>query len=116
VVDAWVRPSPLPNGTAAAYLVIRNGGPDGDSLIGASADFVEAAEMHESMHSGNMASMNKLDFVSIPAGGEVLFESGGYHIMLINQQQTLAAGDTVTLTLIFDHAGEMQIEAEVRNE
>ncbi|NDJ54944.1 MAG: copper chaperone PCu(A)C, partial [Chloroflexi bacterium] len=48
--------------------------------------------------------------------GSATLEPGGYHIMLIGIDETLEPGDTVTLTLVFENAGEFEIEAEVREQ
>ena len=63
-----------------------------------------------------MAHMNSVDGIDLPAGRTLSLETGGYHAMLINIADPLQPGDTVTLTLIFEKAGEIEITAEVRAE
>lgn len=117
VEDAWVRPAPMPGGNGAGYLVINNGTDTDDALVSANADFAQAVEIHESMAlEGDMMSMQPVDSVPAPAGESVRLEPGGYHIMLIGIDEQLQEGDTVTLTLTFQNAGEMTIEAPVREE
>jgi periplasmic copper chaperone A len=114
--NAWVRPAPMAGGTGAAYMQISNGGPGDDRLIGVRADFAESVEIHESVHHDGMASMHSVDAIDLPAGGTITLETGGYHAMLINIADPLQPGTTVTLTLIFEKAGEIEITAEVRAE
>lgn len=139
VQDAWVRPAPMVGGNGAAYMVIANGDAEDDTLIGASADFAERVEVHETfaasaedmdadmdmdegtdmggdMEGGDMMGMRPVERIVIPAGGSVALEPGGYHIMLFNVQEALAEGDSVTLTLTFEKAGEVTVEAPVRRE
>jgi periplasmic copper chaperone A len=116
IEDAWVRPAPMAGGTGAAYMLISNGGPDDDRLIGVRAEFAESVEIHESMMHDDMASMALIDAIDLPAGSSVALETGGYHAMLINIAEPLQPGDTVTLTLIFEKAGEIEIAAEIRAE
>jgi copper(I)-binding protein len=42
-------------------------------------------------------------------------ELGGYHIMLINVEQ-LEPGQTIPITLTFEKAGTVEVEAEVREQ
>lgn len=52
--------------------------------------------------------------VEIPAGRSVIFEPGGLHVMLIGLVRPLAVGDGLSITLRFEQAGEILVEAEVR--
>ena len=51
------------------------------------------------------------DGLAIPAGESVVLEPGGYHIMLIGLTGDLNAGESFTLTLTFEKAGEVTVEA-----
>jgi periplasmic copper chaperone A len=42
-------------------------------------------------------------------------KTGSYHIMFMGLKRDLNAGDKVTITLTFEKAGKIVIEAEVRN-
>lgn len=68
------------------------------------------AEMHDM---GSIGTMVKVERVELAAGHEIAFEPGGYHIMLINLQRELVAGDTFELTLHFEHAEDLTIEVKV---
>lgn len=68
------------------------------------------AEMHDM---GSIGTMVKVERVELAAGHEIAFEPGGYHIMLINLQRELAAGDTFALTLHFEHAEDLTMEVKV---
>ena len=121
VENAWVRPAPMPGGVGAAYMVIRNNGNDDDTLVLAEATFAEEVELHESMvmeteEGGEMAMMEPVSSIVVPAGDRAALEPGGYHIMLIGVEDTLEPGQTVTLTLTFENAGVVEIEAKVRDE
>ncbi|QYK51883.1 MAG: copper chaperone PCu(A)C [Anaerolineales bacterium] len=71
---------------------------------------MDEAEMHDM---GSIGTMVKVERVELAAGHEIAFEPGGYHIMLINLQRELVAGDTFELTLHFEHAEDMTIEVKV---
>jgi len=63
---------------------------------------------------GTMA-MRQVEGIDIPAGGEVMLEPGGFHIMLFDLAGPLTVGDTVPVTLTFEQAGEVKVDAEVRD-
>lgn len=131
IVDPWTRPA-LIDGNSAAYLVIENNTDSDEILLGALTDAAEVVELHDvvmkdvsemegedTQDSGEMAEGNtamqmvKQEFVQIHAGEAVTFEPGGLHIMLIGMQDNLIDGDTITLTLLFQNAGEVVIQVPV---
>lgn len=115
VTDAWTRPTPA-GSTAAVYFVIRNGSGEADLLTGANSDVARVAEIHESMvmDESNTAMMMPVDTIAIDAGQTVTFEPGGYHLMLIDLQRELVAGDRFTVRLHFETAGDVLVDVTVR--
>ena len=63
----------------------------------------------------DVASMQQMPSVEIPGGGMLKFEPGGYHLMLIDLSQPLAAGDVIEITLVFEDAGQITIKAVVKD-
>jgi len=61
-----------------------------------------------------VTGMQPIGGIAIPAGGTVVLEPGGYHIMLEGLVGDLAAGQVVQLTLTFEGAGVLNVPAEVR--
>ncbi len=117
VEDAWVRPSPLQAGNGAAYMLIRNATSEDDALLAARSEVAEAVELHESVMTGaDMMSMHAVERIDIPAGGSAALEPGGLHVMLIGLRETLREGDSVALTLVFEKAGEITVEAPVKEQ
>ena len=122
--EAWVRPAFVEGGNGAGYMVIENTGTTDDTLLNASADFADMVQIHRTMRmegeaedgTGDVMSMQQVDEVVIPAGESVALEVGGLHVMLMGIPERLEAGETVTITLTFAEAGEVAIEAEVREE
>lgn len=111
VSDARV---PVPPGTnGAAYMTLTNDGDTDDQLIAASTDVAESVELHETTTDGGSMSMQQVEGIDIPAGGEAVLEPGGLHVMLIDVTEDLTEGDTVELTLTFGVAGEQTVSAEV---
>ena len=81
ISDAWGRPSPLKEGNAAVYMLIRNMGGDDDRLIGASSDFAEVVELHDMTMENDVMKMFQVEYMELPAGGLLEFKPGGKHIM-----------------------------------
>ncbi len=63
---------------------------------------------------GGMMTMREVDRIEVPAGETVVFEPGGYHVMLLDLAEPLEVGDTVEVTLTFERAGDVVVTAEVR--
>ncbi len=111
VVDA-VTPEPAAPDLAAVYLTIRNTGDGPDALTGGSTDIAAAVEVHETVIEDGVASMQPIPELVVPAGGEVVLERGGHHLMLLDPEP-LAPGDTYPLTLSFAESGDVQVEVTV---
>lgn len=102
-------------GTSAAYMVLVNRGGAGDRLVSASTDVAEVVELHETRMVDNVMQMAPVaGGIPVPANGQVELKPGGLHVMLIGLKRDLAAGETVRLTLKFERAGEMTVDAPVR--
>lgn len=100
----------------AVYMTLKNGGASDDALIGAKTDVAKTVELHETkMDENDVMKMSPVPNIPIPAGGSVTLKSGGLHVMLIDMQKELAVGDKISLTLTFEKAGPMTIEAEVKD-
>jgi len=116
VNETWARPA-FKGENGAAYFVIQNDIASEDALISASTDVASATEAHMSMmNDQGVASMQMQDAVQIPASDSVTFKAGGLHIMLVDLKQDLKVGDTFTLTLQFEKAGETTVQVEVKEQ
>jgi copper(I)-binding protein len=113
VEQAWVRLAAAPGRPAAAYFTI-HGGPAANRLIAVDSPAAGSSELHESMKSGqDMASMQRLDGVDVPAGGTVAFAPGGYHVMLFGVGARPKPGDTMPLKASFAKGDPIAVEAKV---
>jgi hypothetical protein len=104
-----------PDRPAAGYLAITNPGGGADALVSASSPIATSVELHESTaDASGMMAMHPVDRIDIEAGGTVKLEPGGYHLMLMGVTRMPAVGETVELTLTFEKAGDVVIQAEVK--
>ncbi|GAO38225.1 hypothetical protein SCH01S_10_00350 [Sphingomonas changbaiensis NBRC 104936] len=110
VTDAYVRYSPVPDNPSAAYFTVHGGDKD-VKLIDVLTDVAIRTEMHESMKSGDMASMKRVMSVTIPAHSIVKFEPGGLHVMLWKINPGLKPPKSITLTFAFSNGERIQADA-----
>lgn len=94
---------------AAGYFDLRNNGDQPVVLTGGSSDAFAEVMMHRSTLKDGVASMQHLSQVEVPAGSKLSFASGGYHLMLMQHQRTLALGDQVNVTLNFSDGRSVPI-------
>jgi hypothetical protein len=105
---------PINGKNAAVRLVIDNTTGTTDRLVAVSSDASDAATLHRSVSDDQgRSSMQELSGVAIPAGKKVVFRAGGLHVMLNGLNEPMDIGDTVDLTLTFQHAGTQTVDAEV---
>jgi copper(I)-binding protein len=102
-----------PTGPNAAMYFTARGADEADTLRSASTDVASEIQIHETVTSdeGTM-SMRPVPRLELPAGGQLVLEPGGYHLMLVGVDE-LEVGDTISVTLTWEVAGEMTVEAEV---
>jgi copper(I)-binding protein len=106
-------PQPASPDVAAAYLTIINTGASPDALVRASTPAAASVSLHETTESSGVERMVPLSTIPVPAHGTVAMTAGEMHLMLMNPPAALRAGDTVTLTLVFQHAGTVSVAVPV---
>lgn len=100
--------------TGVVYMTIENQGDAPDRLIAAATDAAEIVEIHQVIDDDGVMRMRPLaDGLEIAPGETVSLESGGYHLMLIGLTESLLTDQTFTVTLTFEEAGEVTVEALV---
>ncbi len=100
---------------SAAYMVIKNSSGAADKLIKAESDIAMMVGLHISEMKDGMMTMHEVEGIEVPANGQAELKTGSYHIMFMGLNRDLNAGEKVTLTLTFEKAGTIVVEAEVRN-
>ncbi|RPI91973.1 MAG: copper chaperone PCu(A)C, partial [Chloroflexi bacterium] len=92
-----------------------NSGTADDKLVKAESDVAKMVQIHLSEIDANgVSTMREVEGIDIPAGGSAELKPGGYHVMLIGLKQDIQEGDMITITLIFQNAGKVTIEAPVK--
>jgi copper(I)-binding protein len=93
---------------------VSNHGSEPDALVSASTTIATTVELHQTVEKGGRMVMQPRSRFDIPAGGTLDMKPGSYHIMLLGLTQPLKPGDAVNVTLTFQKAGEMSVEALVK--
>ncbi|MEM8651312.1 MAG: copper chaperone PCu(A)C [Pseudomonadota bacterium] len=99
---------------AAGYLTIRNDGSEPDTLLGGTVDFAAKVDVHEMKMTDGIMKMRPLaDGLAIPPGETVILKSGAEHLMFMKLKEPMTEGETRTVTLSFEKAGEVEVKFPV---
>ncbi len=98
ISDGWFRslPGKLP---AAGYFNAQNSTAREIAIVGARSDACGMLMMHQSANKGGMSSMDMVNQVMVPPGGQVAFAPGGYHLMCSDPRMKIGARVPVLLDL-----------------
>ncbi|MFN3536374.1 MAG: copper chaperone PCu(A)C [Brevundimonas sp.] len=111
--DAWCRPTP--NGVFVGGCYVTLVSSRDDRLVSVASPLSQVVEIHEMRMDGDMMRMNQLaDGLPLPAGETVQMRPGAEHLMLMTLSNALEDGQAVPLTLTFEHAAQVTVEAQVR--
>lgn len=110
VHNAWMRPT-AEGENGAVYFVLQNNSGASDELVAAASSVAESVEIHESsmVDGTDVMQMQQMFSVSLDRGSETVFEPGGMHVMLVNINKSLAAGETIDLTLHFKDRADLPV-------
>ncbi|WGI22943.1 copper chaperone PCu(A)C [Amylibacter sp. IMCC11727] len=117
VEDAYARAVGASAMAGAAYMAITNQSGQDDVLIAAKTDASAMAELHTHIEDGDgIMMMRQIEGgIQLAAGETVVMKRGGDHVMLMGLNGALDAGQTLTLTLTFEKAGEIVVDVPVDN-
>ena len=105
----------ISSGPAAGYMTIVNMGEKPDKLLNIEVDFADA-ELHHSEINNGIVSMNKVDFIEIPAQIAKSLKPGGYHVMFSKINIELIDESELIGILNFELAGEIKVVFEVETQ
>ncbi|WP_454761708.1 copper chaperone PCu(A)C [Caulobacter segnis] len=110
----WSRPAQAGMNGVGFFTVV-NAGKTPVTLKSAETSAAGKVEIHQSSTANGVMSMRRQDNgVVIPAGGQVAFAPGGYHLMLLSLKTAQAQGQKVPVTLLFDNGRKVQVELAVQ--
>lgn len=109
----WARATPGGAKVAGVYLEIEAAAGTEDRLLGARSPVSGTVEIHDHINDGGVMRMRRIEAVAVKGATAVVLKPGGLHVMLMDLVQPLKAGETVKLTLLFERAGAVEIEAPI---
>jgi periplasmic copper chaperone A len=113
VMNPRARPA-MQGQNGAAYMTILNGLDAPVQVIEAQTEVAGIIELHETVRDGDIMRMvPQPDGFAVPAGGSVVLEPGGKHVMLIGLVNGLEVGSEFDLTLVFDNGETMALTVPV---
>lgn len=114
ISDMWSRATVSTSRPAVGYLTVTNDGAEADRLVGVESPLAGKVQLHLSSMKDGVMKMEHMGGIEIPAGATVELAPGGYHLMLMQPRQVFKEGEMLPITLIFEKAGRVDIEAHVR--
>ena len=100
---------------SALYLRIYNRGDSDQTLVSASSAAANEVAIHRTVAENDMARMEAVDSIFIPAGETVDLSPGGMHIMLTGLTADLPPGHALMLRLQSDAGETYELEVPVMN-
>ncbi|UVK53256.1 copper chaperone PCu(A)C [Mesorhizobium sp. AR02] len=113
VEKAWARATPKMAVTGGGYLTVTNHGPGEDRLLEVTSPVAEKIQFHTMTIDNGVAKMTRLLTIELQPGVPVVFKPGGIHMMLLGLKHQLKEGETVPLTLTFEKADAVEVDAQV---
>jgi periplasmic copper chaperone A len=116
IVHPHARATVAVQKNGAACTVVRNRGAEPERLLAVRTDEARSAELHGTTISADgVARMRPAKALEIPPGGEARLAPGGLHVMLVGLKTRLFEGTIFPMTLVFERAGEVQVEVMVED-
>lgn len=114
--DPWVRGTVAQQKATGLFVQLTSA--QGGKLVAGSSTVAERVEIHEMTMVGDVMKMRQIDALPLPAGKAVALKPGGYHVMLMDLKQPLAAGAVVPIDLVIENADgkreTLSLQAPVR--
>jgi periplasmic copper chaperone A len=113
IINPWTRANPKGSSDGVGYMTIRNNGTTPDRLIGGTVDVAGGVELHSMVMEDGIAKMRELPEMEIKPGQTIEFKPGSSHAMFVGLKRPLSKGEHIRGTLVFEHAGTVEIEYPV---
>lgn len=113
VREAWSNTGDI---SVAAYMKIINHGKRAETVVGVSAGDIGEASLHRSVVQGDMARMEPVQRLDLPAGGTVELSPNGLHVMVrvAPGRKGIRIGDEWQLVLRLESGREIPVRVKAR--
>ncbi|MFI7499481.1 copper chaperone PCu(A)C [Streptomyces sp. NPDC049687] len=110
-VESAYIPQPVSDTMAAGFLTIVNKGGAKDELTSVTSAVAGSVTLHETVGS----SMEEVTSLEVPAHGQLVFKSGGNHLMFEKLKSKPVRGEKVAVELHFAESGTVEVEIPVES-
>ena len=107
----WTRATTVRTG--AAYMNLKIAGSVSDRLVKVTSPDAEMVEIHTMAMEGGVARMREVKTIDVKPGAATQLKPGGFHLMMIGLKRPLREGESIKLSLTFETAGTIEIDATV---
>lgn len=110
----WARASAPGQTVGGGFMTILHQGATEDRLVSATTPIARDVQIHTMNMDGGVMRMRPVEGgLAIPAGGRVVLQPGGLHLMFMELSAPLVAGSTFPVTLRFANVGDIKVEFNV---
>ncbi len=114
VTEAWVAPSPQVGADIPLSFTVRNAAGAPDALLRVRCPVANFTTKHTVDRGEGGKAMREVPQIPIPPGGTVVLKPTEFHVMLLQTRQPLEAGARFNCAIVFQKAGTIETEVEVR--
>ncbi len=112
--EAWVPAAPEPGRDIPLLMTIRNDTTSPEALMRVRCPVANFSERHIVDRGEGAPAMRSVPSIPIPAGSTLVLQPTAYHVMLLQTREPLEPGKRFTCTIVFQKAGSIETEVEVR--
>ncbi|WP_158223043.1 copper chaperone PCu(A)C [Halovibrio salipaludis] len=113
--NAWARATPPGIDRGAGYMTLHNDGEQTRTLTGATADWAQSVEIHESREVDGQMRMQALpEGLTLEPGATIELAPMGLHLMIMGMDGPLTQGEERSLTLEFRNGETRKAQLDIR--
>ena len=109
----WIFAVPPNAQDTAAFMTLVNPGPTPLRVTGGRTDVADRVAPMVTTKTEGRLGMKDVPFIEVPAGGRTVLVPGGDHLMLYGLKNPLKPGQSVTLILLLESGGTLEVSAVV---
>lgn len=112
--DAWVPAAPEVGRDIPLLITIKNETSSAEALMRVRCPIANFSERHTVDRGEGAPAMRSIPNIPIAAGSTLVLLPTAYHVMLLQTREPLEPGKRFTCTIVFQKAGSIETEVEVR--
>ncbi|MGY3450660.1 copper chaperone PCu(A)C [Bradyrhizobium sp. USDA 4353] len=112
--DAWVPAAPEVGRDIPLSLTIKNDTTSPEALMRVRCPIANFSERHTVDRGEGAPAMRSIPNIPIAAGSTLVLLPTAYHVMLLQTREPLEPGKRFSCTIVFQKAGSIETEVEVR--